>query len=598
MENQRLFLIIGIAFVGLMLFNKWNELQNRPDTKPKIEKSGKPDLSTSKTDKPSLANSKKSEIKPDSTDTTKKTSTTETNTEPKRSQSSRPTLVKADKLEVKSKERIKVETDVFQIEIDTLGAEVHKLGLKKYTISVKDRTPFRLMDAKGNRMFVTESGFVMSKGQDHMAPTSPSNSVYTTPKKSYKLEGGKNKLEVKFYWESKNNVQVVKTYTFYRGRHDIHVNTVVNNNSNIEWTGRLYQQLNRSHYADSGQNMFLPTYMGGAIHSKARGYEKVTFVSMKDKDLEKRSGAGGNLYSVKNGWIAMVQQDFVTAFIPSKKNRYNIYSSTYTTGENLVYSLGIQWFPTSIKPNKSLEYQSVLYAGAKKQEVLEKLGDELDLVVDYGILGLISKPLYWILTFFYSIINNWGVAIILLTITVKALFYRLSAASYRSMAKMRKLSPRMKQLKERHGDNRQAYTLAIQEMFKKEKVNPLGGCLPILVQIPVFIALYWVLLESVELRQAPFIFWIQDLSIKDPFFILPLLMGATMFLQHKLNPPQLDPMQQKIMMALPIVFTVFFMMFPAGLVLYWLVNNILSIAQQWYITKQITGEEHLFAKQD
>ncbi len=607
MENQRLFLVIGIAIIGIMLFSKWDAFQSQSDQKPAIENNARPLVSRAQannknevnpnqeTGAKDLKNSRSSDTNSSST----KTTVAEKQDRPalgNKESKNRPALRSGAFIKSESKGRVKITTDVLALEIDKLGADIRQVDLLKYSVSKKDRRPFRIMIDKTNRYYVTESGFDMGKGLESMGPATYRKSVYTTSaQNNYKLEDGKNSVSVDFVWTSSNGVKIIKTFTFYRGRYDIGVKYKVINNSNKLWFGAMYQQITRAHYADSGQSMVLPTYMGGAIFTKEEGFEKFDFGEIKDNDMGKRA----DLESAESAWVAMLQHYFAGAWILSKEDlnkntKVRVFSSY--DSKRAFYSLVMRWAPQEIKPNSSNEFSARFYVGPKDQVKMGELATGLDLTVDYGILSIISKLLFWLLTMFYSVVGNWGFSIILLTILVKGLFFKLSATSYRSMAKMRKLNPRMKQLKERHGDNRQAYTMAIQEMFKKEKVNPLGGCLPILVQIPVFIALYWVLLESVELRQAPFIFWIQDLSTKDPFFILPVLMGATMFLQHKLNPPQLDPMQQKIMMALPIVFTVFFMFFSSGLVLYWLVNNILSITQQWYITKQITGEDNLFSK--
>ncbi|VAW79303.1 Inner membrane protein translocase and chaperone YidC, long form [hydrothermal vent metagenome] len=603
MENQRLFLIIGIAIIGIMLFKNWGDFQAQTDKKPNIEKSGRPSISKeSSNDNKKVVdgnnNDSVADVKKSSATDSKKIS----NDVSKASPTDRPSLTKNRPavrsgafIKSESKGRIKITTDVFSIEIDKLGADIRQVDLLKYSVSKNDKSPFRIMLDKSSRYYVTESGFDMDKGLDFMAPATFRKSTYTTTtQNNYQLENGKNSVSVDFVWTSSNGVKVVKTFTFFRGRYDINVKYKVINHSKKVWFGAMFQQITRAQYADSGQSMFLPTYMGGAIHTKEEGYEKFDFSEIKENDMLTRK----DLESTEEAWVAMLQHYFVGAWILSKEDlkkhtKVRVFSSYDAT--RVFYSLVMRWTPKEIKPGNEQEFSARFYVGPKDQVKMGELAKGLDLTVDYGILSIISKLLFWLLTMFHSVIGNWGFAIILLTILVKGIFFKLSATSYRSMAKMRKLNPRMKQLKERHGDNRQAYSMAIQEMFKKEKVNPLGGCLPILVQIPVFIALYWVLLESVELRQAPFIFWIQDLSTKDPFFILPILMGVTMFLQHKLNPPQLDPMQQKIMMALPIVFTVFFMFFSSGLVLYWLVNNILSISQQWYITKQTTGEENLFS---
>ncbi|MCW8828659.1 MAG: membrane protein insertase YidC, partial [Gammaproteobacteria bacterium] len=292
--------------------------------------------------------------------------------------------------------------------------------------------------------------------------------------------------------------------------------------------------------------------------------------------------------NIEGGWAAMIQHYFLSAWVPQPDEAANYYSKA--PGGNR-YILGMVSPAMSVAPGESQSISSRLYVGPKLQDQLEEVAKGLELTVDYGFLTVIAKPLFWMLELIHSFVGNWGWSIILITIMIKAAFYKLSETSYKSMAQMRKLQPRLKQLKERFGDDKQKLNEAMMKMYREEKINPLGGCLPILVQIPVFIALYWMLLESVEMRQAPFMFWIQDLSIKDPYFVLPVLMGITMFIQHRLNPTPLDPIQARVMMILPIAFTFFFMFFPAGLVLYWVVNNTLSIAQQYYITRVVIGDK-------
>ncbi|MEM7018961.1 MAG: membrane protein insertase YidC [Pseudomonadota bacterium] len=341
------------------------------------------------------------------------------------------------------------------------------------------------------------------------------------------------------------------------------------------------------------QSAFIYTYMGGAISSPSASYEKISFDEIID------AGANGNLMQDgtitpepqagwPNGWVAMMQHYFVAALIPEKEQVFNYYTKALLNGYR--YVLGM-YGPQLVAPaGQSTTVNMTFYAGPKIQETLEALSPSLELTVDYGFLWMLAKPLFLLLDFIYGYVGNWGFAIILVTILIKLAFYQLSATSYRSMAHMRQVQPRLMALRERYADDRAGLNQAMMELYRKEKINPLGGCLPIVVQIPVFIALYWVLLESVELRQAPFILWINDLAQPDPFFVLPLVMGATMLIQQKLNPAPIDPVQQKVMMAMPIVFTVFFAFFPSGLVLYWVVNSILSLVQQWFITKKIEAE--------
>jgi YidC/Oxa1 family membrane protein insertase len=319
------------------------------------------------------------------------------------------------------------------------------------------------------------------------------------------------------------------------------------------------------------------TYTGGVIYSHEEKYEKLTFKDMDNEALSR---------DVTGGWLAMIQHYFIGAWIPGKQETNHFYSKVPVDGR---YILGLIGAPLSIAAGESAELNSKLYVGPKLQNKMSQVAEGLELTVDYGILTIISKPLFWLLELIHGVVNNWGWAIIFLTVLLKAAFYKLSETSYKSMAQMRKMQPKLQLLKENYGDDKQKLNEAMMKMYREEKINPLGGCLPILVQIPVFIALYWMLLENVEIRQQPFMLWITDLTAQDPYYILPVLMGITMLIQHKLNPSPLDPIQARVMMILPIAFTFFFLFFPSGLVLYWVVNNTLSIAQQYYITRVVIG---------
>lgn len=580
MENPRLFLIIAIAFVGLLLFQSYQR-----DVAEKIARekgqTGKV-AKTNNNDSPSLSSSP---TKPGKQVATNKPNKVDNQDSPELKQDPDGPMLRdpGNKPKVQSAQRIKVKTDVLIVYLDTIGSDIREVNLLKYSVSIKDKTPRKIMTDRGANFYISETGFKMGANS---SPGPGKFALFKSSATEYILGKDDKKIEVPFTWE-KDGVKVTKTYVFKRGEYDIKLKVKVENNSDKDWIGSFWRVLNRADSTDLRKNTMLPTTVGATYYTETEGYNKISFSDIKDQGSRPYPA----LDKVKGGWVAMIEQFFVGAWIPEGKES-NIFYTRYDSKEGH-YKVGMQTYAELIKQKSSKVFTNTFYIGPKIQDKLEKLSDKLELTVDYGWLTFLSKPLFWLLDVIHSVVRNWGLAIILLTFMIKLVFYKLSETSYRSMAKMRKLSPRMASLKERHGDNRQAYHTAIQELFRKEKVNPLGGCLPILVQIPVFIALYYVLLESVELRQAPFIFWIQDLSEKDPFFILPLLMGATMFIQHKLNPPQLDPIQQKVMMALPIIFTVFFMIFPAGLVLYWLVNNILSILQQYVITKRITGETNL-----
>ena len=383
-------------------------------------------------------------------------------------------------------------------------------------------------------------------------------------------------LRVPFVW-NENGIQVVKTYEFKRGDYLINLKHTISNQSESSWTGSQYRQIQRSRPLETSKLLY--TYTGSVVYNDEIKYEKVDFDDMEDKPFQLQS---------KGGWAAMIQHYFLSAWIANPEEINLLYSIANTKRYPATYTIGMRSDNQQIAAGSEGEFSSQLFVGPKIVKRLEEISPGLELTVDYGALTFLSKPLYWLLSFFNGLVGNWGVAIILLTLLVKALFYKLSEKSYRSMARMRKVGPRLAALKERFGDDRQKLNQAMMELYKTEKINPMGGCLPLLIQMPVFIALYWALLESVELRQAPFIFWIKDLSVMDPYYILPIIMGISMVIQQKLSPtPMADPVQAKMMMALPLIFTVFFAFFPSGLVLYWVANNILTISQQWVITKRI-----------
>ena len=552
MENIRLILIFALILISLMLYQAWQEDYA---TKPPLNVTSIPTSDDTPTVSPASTDSEL----PVMTDS--QVGPVDLSATPA-------------KQLLPSQSHIYVKTDIFQIEIDTIGGDVRQVDLLKYPVESKTPdNPFRLMNDKLPNLFVAQSGLLPKES----APTH--QAVYRSDKLNYRLRDDTDQLEVKLYWQNDKGISVTKIYTFQRGNYVIDIKYVVENQSDEPWQGRLYGQFQRTQ-ADLGGSRFLYTYMGGAVSSPENRYEKVPFDDMQDGTFNQEHPAGW-----ANGWAAMLQHYFVGAWIPEPEPVYNYYGKMLPEGNR--YVLGFYGPPQTVAPHNKNTFKIRLFAGPKLQNKLAELAPGLDLTVDYGWLWFISQPLFWVLDFLHEWIGNWGWAIIILTILIKLAFFQLSATSYKSMANMRRLQPRLVTLKERYGDDRARLNQAMMEMYKKEKINPLGGCLPIVVQIPVFIALYWVLLESVELRQADFIFWITDLSTPDPYFVLPLVMGVTMLVQHFLNPAPIDPVQQKVMLALPIVFTVFFAFFPSGLVLYWTVNNILSVAQQWVITKKI-----------
>ena len=477
-----------------------------------------------------------------------------------------------------TRQRVEVLTDLLRAELDTYGGDLRVLDLITYPekLGAPD-VPFRLLTDSGPDLYWVQNGLLGSQSDlpNH-------HSEYTATNKRYVLAEGKDRIEVPLHIE-KDGVHYRKVYTFYRDSYYVDVRYEVQNNTNQEWRGYLYAQFVSTETSDDENTSFLglgrlPSFTGGAIYTPDEKYKKIGFDDMREQPLVQKT---------TSGWVAMLQHYFVGALLAEKESQYEFYSLVNGTGATTRYSMGYkQLAPLSVAAGRRGEMTARMFVGPKENKRLVEADRQLELAVDFGWLTPVSAPLFWLLTQIQRVVVNWGLSIVLLTALVKLVFFPLSAASYKSMAKMKKLGPRMKTLKERYGDDKQKFQQAMMEMYKKDKINPLGGCLPIVVQIPVFIALYWVLLESVELRQAPLALWIHDLSAPDPYYVLPILMGASMFVQQLLNPAPVDPMQANIMRILPIVFTLFFLWFPAGLVLYWLVNNLLSIAQQWFVMRK------------
>lgn len=464
-------------------------------------------------------------------------------------------------------QRILVQTDLIKAEIDTLGGDLRRVDLLKYRDSDDKRKDFTLLDDHPPKVYVAQSGLIGNGLPTH-------KSVYSTRSGNYQLQDGQDKLEVRLGWNDGKGVQVDKVYTFHRGSYVTDVAFEIRNGGTTTLSPSVYYQIMHDSESSKASRM-MPTFTGAAYFTDENKYKKVSFDDMKKNNLS---------VNANNGWIGLVQHYFVSAWIPKPGTEREYYtkqlsSNLFSMGE--VSSLG------NIEPEARLSTVARLYAGPQEQEHLKAVAPGLEYTVDYGWLTIIASPLFWLLSMIQKLVHNWGVAIIALTVLIKLAFYPLSAASYRSMAQMRELAPRLQRMKEQYGDDRQKLHQAMMELYKKEKINPMGGCLPILIQIPVFISLYWVLLGSVEMRQAPFALWIQDLSAIDPYYVLPVLMGITMIIQTRLNPTPPDPIQAKVMKIMPVVFSVFFFFFPAGLVLYWLVNNVLSIAQQWHINRTI-----------
>lgn len=467
---------------------------------------------------------------------------------------------------------VTVETDLLRLELNTTGGDIRKVYLKNYPVALEQpEVKFQLLNDKAEGFFVAQSGLISKQLSlpDHHA-------VFTADQPSYQLEQGKNELKVSLSWDNQAGVKVIKEFTFHRDSYVIDVNFRVENTSADPLSLAMYRQLQRGNFSDQNANGMLYTFTGAVISTPENKYEKLEFADMK--------GWRSTQDLAQGGWAAMLQHYFLAAWLAGEKEYNHYYAKEVGAGR---YVVGMTTPEQAVEAGKVGNLASSLYVGPKEQHRLEKAAPNLNLTVDYGMLTIIAQPIYWLMEQIHSLVGNWGWSIILLTLVIKLLFYKLTETQYKSMANMRRMQPKMEALKERYGDDRQKLGQAMMELYKKEKINPLAGCLPILVQIPVFIALYWVLVESVELRQTPWILWINDLSAMDPYYVLPLLMGASMYIMQKLSPAPADPMQAKVMMTLPFIFTIFFAFFPAGLVVYWLANNVLSIAQQWYITRQI-----------
>ena len=473
---------------------------------------------------------------------------------------------------------VQVTTDVLNVTLDRNGGDIVSVSLPEFkkNIDVED-DPFVLLQRDALGLYVAKSGLVGRNGID-----STSRALYQTDASSYSLTQNANSLVVSMNYRDENGVVVIKRFSFERGSYLVQVDFEVQNNSASTWSANLFGQINRTDFPDpsAAGGIGASSFIGFAATSTDDPYFKVPFEDVAD---------GMEPYQIQGGWIAMSQHYFLSAWVPPADalNTFSMRTSPQNSNE---YIGGFTSSEFTVAPGGNSTQSLEFYAGPKDQYTLRDISPNLDLTIDYGWLWFAASPIYWLLRQIDSIVGNYGWSILLLTLTVKAIFYKLSATSYRSMANMRRVMPKMAQLKERHGDDRMKLQKATMELYQKEKINPFGGCLPMLVQMPVFIALYWVLMESVELRQAPFILWINDLSVMDPFFILPLLMGASMFAQQLLSPAPADPMQAKVMRFMPVVMTIFFLWFPAGLVLYWLANSVLGIAQQYYITKKLEKE--------
>lgn len=530
MESQRSFLVIGLVMVSFLLWQEWQKDYGPQPIQPVATEQAQ--LNDAPAGTPA-ADVPVGEQAP-----------------------SEPTSPRA------TQQLVEVSTTTHELLIDTRGGDIVSAKLKKFPVEQGSEEPFQLLHPSTGRLYVAQSGLIGSDGPDARATGRP---IYGAAQSSFEMQG--DTLVVPLTWKSEDGLLITKQFTFYEDQHKVDVTYLITNNSGSTKQFQQYGQLKQTLSIPEG-NMFMPTYRGAAFSTEEERYEKYTFDEIEDKNLRESTPAG---------WVAMLEHYFVSAWVPPQDQVNNLYSRIL---QNQYAAIGFTGRSVSVGPGETASINSTLYMGPKDQDVLAEIARGLDLTVDYGILWWISQPLFSLLQILHGLVGNWGLAIILITIIVKGAMYPLTKKQYESMAKLRALQPKMQQLKERYGDDRQKMSQGMMELYKKEKVNPMGGCFPLLLQMPIFLALYWVFLESVELRHADFYLWITDLSVKDPYFVLPVLTGASMYLLQKLQPMTIqDPMQQKIMQWMPVFMSIFFLWFPAGLVLYWLVSNIITLIQ-------------------
>lgn len=546
LKNIKIALYVAIFIVASLLFLKWNMVNAPTPSATEASTTGNVTLPGNGVSSPALAGSTLNGVN--------LPVTTAGNAAPAQAQP--PVL---------PNNLINVNTPLFQVKIDPAGGNIVYAVLHQYNADLGSSAPFMLLNEDPNSLYyVVNSGLVAGNA------SLPQHMVFESAQTSYVLNTNDQVLNVNLTWTG-GGLTLIKTYTFFPNQYTVNVNYTIKNGTGSAWAGRFYGELTRN--VPASESSLLNTYTnytGAAISYPDNHYQKIKFADMSESNLSQ---------TVASGWVAMLQHYFITAWIPAQGTAITQFSAV----NGGLYSIGLANPTISIAPGASATTGGSLYMGPAITTQLSAAAPYLDKTVDYGWLWFISELIFVVMKWIFTYVGNWGLAIILVTILIKMVFYPLSAKSYLSMAKMRELQPKVAALKEKIGDDRQKLGVATMELYRKEKVNPLGGCLPIVVQIPVFIGLYWVLMESVELRQAPFYFWIHDLSARDPYFILPVLMGISMFIQQRLNPAPPDPMQAKVMMFLPLVFTIMFLGFPSGLVLYWLVNNCLSILQQWWV---------------
>lgn len=569
MESARTFLFILFAFLTFLLYQEWQEAhQPEPISSTPIESSidsYQPDTSfETKTEE--VADDDISAQLPMEGSAPAETQVT--------NQSAQP---------------IEVITDTLRVMISPAGGNLISAELLKHLESLDpESAPINILENRNGRVYQALSGLFGDGAPDFKKNIA----FYSSEKTLYSMESGQDKIEVDLLWKNQAGVDYIKRFTFHKGQYLVDVEFIVKNQSSKKIANRMFTSLKRDTQEPEGQKstgLGMQSYTGPAYSANDTKYEKFEFDDLAEDNLG---------ITTQKGWIAILQHYFVTAWVPVSEAGNYIDTTTKNLGKSGLAQIRITQDWQYVEPGQTEVFAAKLYIGPKIQSALEKLSDGLELTVDYGFLWWIGQPIFFLLLFLQGFVINWGLAIIFVTIVLKTLLYPLARAQYRSFAKMRLLQPKMTAMKERYGDDKQQMSMKMMELYKKEKVNPLGGCFPLLIQMPVFIALYWVLMESVELRHAPFFLWIEDLAVKDPYYVLPLLMGASMYLMQKMQPtsPTMDPMQQKMLQMMPVFMTVFFVFFPAGLVLYWLMNNLISIAQQIYITNQFNKEQEAKTK--
>lgn len=553
MDKQyiRLGLLVAVFIVGMMLFNTWQQEKAYNSPSPTTVTTAGVAQSSPKAsnDLPTMLPAA-------------------TNTKQNSPAQAAPAAIDPSRI-------ITVTTDVYNVQIDAMGGDIIYLNLPQYPETLNNKQQgFVLLDRSPERFYIIQTGLLNDNGPDSNAS---GRVLYRFAANNVRMGEDESVLNLDLKYTTRNGVNITKRFIFTRDNYVIAVQYIIENHSGSAYLPSMFGRIKRSEPKEQRNSFFgtMRYYTGAAINTPAKKYQKLSFSDMAKKPFKE---------DVMGGWAGMVEHYFATALVPSPDQRNYYQTEDFGKG---IFGISFVSSADTVAPGATQILETRIYAGPEIADNLKAVAPGLELTIDYGMLWFLCQPIFWLLKTMFSIFSNWGVAIIFTTIIIKALFYRLSASSYKSMGNMRKLQPKIEALKQRHGDDRQKFSQAMMELYKKEKVNPLGGCLPILVQIPVFIALYYVLLEAVQLRQAPFMLWITDLSAKDPYYVLPIIMGISMFVQQRLNPTPPDPIQAKVMMFMPLFFTFLFLQFPSGLVLYWVVNNLLSILQQWMITRRI-----------